>query len=76
LLPKACVIPHYDTFGQDWLPHLQALLPEDTIIGIDEQTGMIDDGAHGKWNIYGKGSVTRWKAGKTKVYGPGQTFSL
>jgi len=70
------VIPHYDTFGQDWLPHLQALLPEDTIIGIDEQTGMIDDGAHGKWNVYGKGSVTRWKAGKTKFYGPGQTFSL
>ncbi len=76
LLPKACVIPHYNTFGQNWFPHLQALLPEGTIIGIDEQTGMIDDGAHGKWNVYGKGSVTRWKAGKVKIYRTGQTFSL
>lgn len=76
LIPKACIIPHHNTFGKGWVPHLVALLPEDVIIGIDEQTGMIDDGADGKWNIYGKGLVTRYKDGEVKNYHSGETFSL
>ncbi|MDH4220879.1 MAG: Type 1 glutamine amidotransferase-like domain-containing protein [Candidatus Aminicenantes bacterium] len=76
LIPKACIIPHHNTSGKDWGPHLVALLPEDVIIGIDEQTGMIDDGADGKWNIYGKGFVARYKDGKVESYHPGETFSL
>jgi len=76
LIPKACLVPHHNTFGKDWVPHLVALLPEDVIIGIDEQTGMIDDGADGKWNVYGKGLVTRYKDGEVKNYHSGETFSL
>ncbi len=76
LIPKACIIPHHNTFGKGWVPHLVALLPEDVIIGIDEQTGMIDDGADGKWNVYGKGLVTRYKDGEVKNYRSGETFSL
>jgi cyanophycinase len=76
LIPKACIVPHHNTFGKDWVPHLADLLPEDVIIGIDEQTGMIDDAADGQWNIYGKGSVARYKDGEVKSYHPGETFSL
>lgn len=76
LIPTACIIPHHNTSGKGWVPHLVALLPEDVIIGIDEQTGMIDDGADGQWNIYGKGFVTRYKDGEVKSYHPGETFSL
>jgi hypothetical protein len=37
---------------------------------------MIDDGVDGKWNVYGKGLVTRYKDGEVKNYHPGETFSL
>jgi cyanophycinase len=76
LVPKACLIPHHDTFGQGWAAHLVTSLPEDVMIGIDEETGMIDDGDDGNWNIYGKGSVTLYKDGKIRVYHPGEAFSL
>ncbi len=76
LIPEACVIPHYDTFGKGWLPHLMTSLPKHAMIGIDEETGMLDDGPGGTWNVYGKGSVTLGRDGETRVYYPGETFSL
>jgi len=59
LLPGTCVLPHHDTFGKGWAAHLSDLLPDSTLVGIDEQTGMIDDAPGGQWNVYGKGAVTR-----------------
>jgi len=76
LIPEACVIPHHDTFGKRWASRLAALLPGKTLIGIDEQTGMIDDGPQGQWNVYGKGTVTLYKDGEARVYRPGEIFSL
>jgi cyanophycinase len=76
LLSRVCIIPHYNASGRSVVSHLLALLPEDVIIGIDEQTGLIDDGADGKWNVYGKGSITLYRNGEGNVYRPGETFSL
>jgi cyanophycinase len=76
LIPRACVIPHHDTLGKRWLSHLMFSLPEHVVIGIDEETGMIDDGADGTWNVYGKGAVTLYRAGEVKTHHPGETFSL
>jgi cyanophycinase len=76
LIPEACVIPHHDSTGKGWLPHLMASLPELVIVGIDEETGMLDDGRDGAWNIYGKGSVTLYRDGEAEVYHRGETFSL
>jgi cyanophycinase len=76
LIPGACIIPHYNNFGKGWGSHLAGLLSDDLLIGIDEQTGMIDDGRHGEWNLYGKGLITLYKNGKTITYHPGETFSL
>jgi cyanophycinase len=75
LIPKACVIPHHDTLGKRWLSHLRGSLSEHVVIGIDEMTGMIDDGADGTWNVYGKGAVTLYRAGEATTHQPGETFS-
>ncbi len=76
LIPNACVIPHHDHFGQSWVAQLTQALPAATLIGIDEQTGMIDDGAQGEWTVYGKGLVTLYRAGTSTVYRAGQMFAL
>jgi len=44
LVPKTCVIPHHNNFGKSWAAHPSGLLPGDVLVGIDEQTGMINDG--------------------------------
>ena len=56
LLPGACVLPHHNTFGKSWAPRLTERLPSITLLGIDEQTGMIHVPGHG-WEILGKGEV-------------------
>jgi cyanophycinase len=76
LIPGACVIPHHETFGQRWISHLQELLPGILLIGINEQTGMLNDGAQGQWQVYGKGTVTLHQGQNTSIFGPGQCFDL
>jgi len=34
------------------------------LIGIDEQTGTIDDTEADRWNVYGKGTITLYEDGK------------
>ena len=83
LVPNACVLPHHNNFGKTWAKQLIQLLPNATLIGIDEQTGMIDD-ASGEWCVYGAGNVTLYFGGQIhtrpelnrRVYAPGETFSF
>ena len=76
LVTDACVLPHHDTFGSSWVPRLRALLPDAVLIGIDEQTGMIDDASSGRWRTYGKGAVTLYRHDKIRRLGPSEEFSL
>jgi len=75
LVPNSLVLPHHDTFGKSWAPHLIKEIPAVTLLGIDEQTGMINDGDN-KWNVYGRGGVTLYQDGKAEACKEGQTFSL
>ena len=75
-IPNACVIPHHDSVGRRWAPRLAALLPDVLLIGIDEQTGMVDDAPDGAWSVHGKGSVTLYRNNSPQVFLPGQLFSL
>ena len=77
LLSNACVLPHHNTFGQHWVERLTALLPGVVLIGIDERTGLLDDGPGPRltsWRVYGQGNVTIYRQGQPVVYGPGQQF--
>ncbi len=76
LLPNACIVPHHDAFGRAWVPRLAALLPGARLIGIDEQTGMIDDDAGGRWNVHGKGTVTVYTDGQAKTFRPGELAEI
>ena len=75
LVPNSLVLPHHDTCGKSWAPRLMGQLPQVTLIGIDEQTGMIDDNAN-RWTVYGRGAVTLYSAGKQSVTQAGDSFSL
>ena len=74
-LPGTCFLPHHNTFGQGWAAQLAKLL-RGALIGVDEQTGILNDGRDGAWNVYGKGAATIYRAGRPVIYQPGQTFSL
>lgn len=67
LVPDICVLPHHNTFGQGWADRLRGLLPNATLVGIDEETAMISNGSVQDWRVYGAGDVT--------LYLPGHTLS-
>jgi cyanophycinase-like exopeptidase len=46
------------------------------IVGVDEETGLIDDGVEGEWTVLGKGVVTVYKGRDTKTYRSSETFSF
>lgn len=79
LLPNSCILPHHNTFGKGWAQQLATQLPKAVLIGIDEQTAMIDDGNEqsrkNTWRVYGKGSVTLYRQGVPTVYKAGTSFS-
>jgi len=76
MLPNACVLPHHNTFGKGWAAHLAALLPASVLLGIDERTAMLNDGADGAWRVYGQGAVTLYRHGQPTVYASGAEFAL
>ena len=76
LIDSACVIPHFNTFGKSWVKRLAQLLPQAVLIGIDEETGMLNDGPDGMWQVYGKGSVTLYHGKESRHFTSGKPFPL
>ena len=77
LVPNSCVLPHHNTFGKGWASRLSAVLPGAVLLGIDEHTGMLDDGDAGRkrgWRVYGAGSVTLYRRGQAMTYRAGGAF--
>ena len=76
LVPNSLVLPHHNTFGKNWAPRLLKRVPGVTLVGIDEQTGMLNDGENGMWNIHGAGAVTLYREGDVETYEAGKSFSI
>ncbi len=76
LVSNSLVLPHHNTFGKSWAPQLTKQIPSVTLLGIDEQTGMLNDAERGMWNVYGAGEVTLYRAGRVETYGAGKAFSV
>jgi hypothetical protein len=55
---------------------LQKALPRATLVGIDEETAMINDAPRGLWRIYGPGGITRYRSGRTERFTRGAVFDL
>jgi cyanophycinase len=56
VLAKTAVLPHYDTFGHRWVESAQAASPGMCLLGIDERSAAVWDGA--RWLAAGPGAVT------------------
>jgi len=76
LIPNSLVLPHHDTFGKRWAPRLLKEIRNVLLIGIDEETGMINDGENNTWNVYGAGEVTLYRNGQVETCKAGKTFSI
>ena len=76
LLPGVCVLPHHNTFGKGWARGLTRKYPQILFVGIDEETGIINDGPEGQWQIYGKGGAMIYRGGWSKGYTKGDFFDL
>ena len=76
LISNGVVLPHHDTFGKTWAPLLAENLPDSLLIGIDEETAVLNDGPGGEWTVYGKGAVTIYEPDGQAVFYPGQRFVL
>jgi len=76
LVPNSLVLPHHNTFGKNWAPRLTKEIPNVTLLGIDEQTGMIDDGENHTWNVYGAGEVVLYRDGNMERYKVGKSLSV
>jgi cyanophycinase len=55
LVPGTAVLPHYDTFGERWIESAREAAPELVLLGLDERTAAVWDGA---WRAAGAGAVT------------------
>jgi cyanophycinase len=74
LVPNSIVMPHYDTFGKSWASRLLEIA-DVILLGIDEQTGMINDGTQ-TWTVYGRGNVTVYRNREVETYPSGTSFSV
>jgi cyanophycinase len=75
LVPNSLVLPHHNTFGKKWAPELLKKIPHVTLIGIDEQTGMVEDGSN-SWTVLGRGEVTLYRGNQVETHQAGETFSV
>jgi cyanophycinase len=73
LVPKTAVLPHFDTFGHKWIESAQAAAPDLRLLGVDERSAVVWDGA--KWMAAGPGAVTIINGAKVARFTSGQEVS-
>jgi cyanophycinase len=76
LVPNSLVLPHHNTFGKRWAPRFTKEIPHVTLIGIDEETGMINDGGNDSWTVHGRGEVTLYRDGQVETYKAREVFAI
>jgi cyanophycinase len=70
------LIPHHDTFGRSWRSQYFDKISDIRCLGIDEQTGMMNQADRHRWTVYGKGGVTLYVKASIATYRTGQSFQL
>ncbi|HEX6488306.1 MAG TPA: Type 1 glutamine amidotransferase-like domain-containing protein, partial [Candidatus Dormibacteraeota bacterium] len=58
VVPGTAVLPHYETFGQRWVPSARSALPGAVLLGIDERSAAVWNGSG--WAAVGPGRVVIW----------------
>ncbi len=75
LVPRIAVIPHFDTFGAEWVESVLADLPREdaVLVGIDERSAALWQ--DGEWHAYGPGGVTVFSGGSRTRFASGETIA-
>jgi cyanophycinase len=75
LLQGLCILPHYQSSSINWLARLRDELPDILLLGLDEETAVLDD-VEGGWGVYGRGdawlidsSIRRFRPGECIPFG-------
>ncbi|NNL76792.1 MAG: hypothetical protein HKO68_10700, partial [Desulfobacterales bacterium] len=76
LVNRICILPHHNTFGKDWAPQLKKQLPDVILVGIDEETGALNNASQEHWRVYGKGNITLYHNNHSDEFGSQQEFAL
>ncbi len=71
LMPGISIIPHHNAAGFSWVERLSHLLPDTLFLGIDEQTGIINDVPSGGWTVYGGGAAVLYLREGSRRYTAG-----
>jgi cyanophycinase len=74
ILKDTILIPHHNTFGHSWHSTYFDTISDIRCIGIDEQTGMINQDGNHRWTVLGKGKVTLYFKSSVVTYDAGRTF--
>lgn len=74
LLRGVCLIPHHARFQRSWLARIRSFDPELMLLGIDEETGIINDAETGGWTVYGSGEAVIHHASTTRTYRAGMVI--
>lgn len=65
------VLPHYNTFGERWIPSAQETLGADALLlGLDERTAAVC--TNGTWAAMGAGTVTVVRGESRRRFNPGE----
>jgi cyanophycinase len=74
VVPDCALLPHYDTFGERWIPSAREALGADTtLVGVDERSAAVwRDGA---WMAMGPGAVTVVRGDERVRFRDGQAVS-
>jgi len=76
ILNGVILIPHHNTIKSQWQSLYLDKVADVLWVGIDEQTGMINQLEHNRWTVYGQGGVTVYRRNGPDYYRTGQTFRL
>ena len=76
LVNHICILPHYSTSGKNWAPQLKKQLTDIILVGIDEETGVINNASQGNWQVYGKGKITLYHNNHIDEFSSNQEFVI
>jgi cyanophycinase len=76
LVRNTLVLPHHETYGKRWVSRLLPLPKGMTMLGIDERTGVLDDGHGENWSVLGQGAATLYQGNEIRVHRTGETFHI
>ncbi len=74
VVPDSALLPHFDTFGERWIPSARdALGAAATLVGVDERSAAV--WREGTWTAMGPGAVTTVRGDERSRFVSGETVN-